>query len=317
MLARNHRLRVGTQGIVGSVTRTGQPYVAHNVGADAVHFDNPDLPDTRTEIALPLIARDRIIGALDIQSTEEAAFDEADVAVFGVLSNQIAIALDNARLYEAGQAALEQVQAVQRQYTREAWSQLTHQHATDLYIYQQADLTHVSDAGQPKIDAALTKGTTTTTTGQNSQAPSIIAPIKVRGEIIGALGLQEVYEDAHRVTRHAWSDEEIALIETVADQVGQALEAARLYDQAQRRAQREQLVTDITGKIRSAPDIEGILRVAVQEIRHALGVSYGVIRLGTETHLRPPAESTSEVQPTDQVRSTFKMPQSEGGDQNE
>jgi GAF domain-containing protein len=292
MLVRNHRLRVGAQGIVGNVARTGQPYVAHNVGADAVHFDNPDLPDTRTEIALPLIARDRIIGALDIQSTEESAFDEADVAVFSALANQIAIALDNARLYEAGQAALEQVQAVQRQYAREAWGQFTAQHATDLYMYQQADLAPVGDAGPPEIDEALSKGTTTTTTGENGQAASIIAPIKVRGEIIGALGLQEAYEEMG----HVWSDEDIALIETVADQVGQALEAARLYKEAQRRAQREQLVTDITGKIRSAPDIEGILRVAVQEIRRALGVSHGVIRLGTETHLRPPAESAFETE---------------------
>jgi GAF domain-containing protein len=114
----------------------------------------------------------------------------------------------------------------------------------------------------------------------------------VRGEIIGALGLQEAYEE----TGHVWSDEDIALIETVADQVGQALEAARLYNEAQRRAHREQLVTDITGKIRSAPDIEGILRVAVQEIRRGLGVSHGVIRLGTETHLRPPTKSAFETE---------------------
>jgi len=72
------------------------------------------------------------------------------------------------------------------------------------------------------------------------------------------------------------------------------MEAARLLDEAQRRARREQLVAGISDKIRSAPDIDGILRVAVQEIRRALGVSCGAIRLGTETHLQPAPATTTQ-----------------------
>lgn len=68
MLARNHSLAVGQTGIVGFVTATGQPRIALDVGADLVYFDNPDLPDTRSEIALPLRYAGQIIGALDVQS---------------------------------------------------------------------------------------------------------------------------------------------------------------------------------------------------------------------------------------------------------
>jgi len=295
MLARNHRLQVGIQGIVGNVTRTGQPYVARNVGADAIHFDNPELPDTRTEIALPLIAHEQIIGALDIQSTEEATFDEADVSVFSTLANQIAIALDNARLFKASQAALAQVHAVQRQYAREAWDRYRTQDSSDLYVYQKADLTSGSDVTLPEIDEDLDKGTTRATNAEDGEAGSLVTAIKIRGQVIGALGVQGVDEGTGRT----WSDEDIALIEAIADQIGQAMEAARLYSEAQQRAQRERSVSEITGKIRSAPDIDGILRVAVQEIRRALGVSYGVIRLGTETQLQPPGDSALGVKVLD------------------
>ncbi len=193
MLARNHQLQVGIQGIVGNVTRTGQPHVARNVGADAIHFDNPDLPDTRTEIALPLIAREQIIGALDIQSTEESAFDEADVSVFSALANQIAIALDNARLFKASQTALAQVHAVQRQYAREAWDRYSTQRTPDLYVYQKTDLASSSAVTLPEIDEDLNKGTTRASNAEDGQGGSLVTPIKVRGQVIGALGVQGDY----------------------------------------------------------------------------------------------------------------------------
>jgi GAF domain-containing protein len=283
MLARGHQLEVGTQGVIGYVTHTGRPHIGRNVGADATYFDNPDLPSTRTEIALPLIARGQIIGALDIQSTEETAFDEeGDVAVLNALANQIAIALDNARLYEASQVALAQGQATQRQFTSGVWEQYSAQHETDLYEYRKIALASAGDEHLSEADKALKENVTTATAGSKDHPAALAAPIKVRGQVIGALGLQEAEE------RHVWSAAEIALVETIADQVGQAMEAARLFNETQQRAQREQLVSKITGKIRSAPDIDSTLYTAVQEIRRALGVSHGVVRLGTETHLRPP-----------------------------
>jgi GAF domain-containing protein len=308
MLARGHRLAVGAQGVVGFVTNTSQPRVAHNVGADAIYFDNPDLPDTRSEFALPLIARGQIIGALDVQSTQEDAFDADEVAMLSALADQIAAALDNARLYEASQAALAQVQVVQRQYLSEAWNQYSARREADFYEYRASKqvtseqmrgpesaegqgVTAGGDGDLHVADQVLNKGATAIATGDADagHAAAVVAPIKVRDQIIGALGLQGA--DAG----HAWGADEIALIETVADQVAQAMEAARLLDQTQRRARREQLVTEIADKIRAAPDIDGILRTTVQEIRRALGVSHGVIRLGTETHLRPPEDSGLET----------------------
>ena len=68
MLAMKHKLAVGGRSIVGTATATRKPHIALDVGQDGVHFNNPLLPETRSEMALPLVARGKIIGALDVQS---------------------------------------------------------------------------------------------------------------------------------------------------------------------------------------------------------------------------------------------------------
>ena len=100
MLARGHQLGVGKIGIVGYVTGTGNPRIALDVGADAVHFANPDLPETRSEMALPLRIGERIMGALDVQSTEPNAFDDHDILALQTMADQVAVAIENASLIE-------------------------------------------------------------------------------------------------------------------------------------------------------------------------------------------------------------------------
>jgi GAF domain-containing protein len=272
---------VGLQGIVGNVTRSRQPRIVNNVDVAGDFFDNPHLPETKSELVLPLIARDQIIGALDVQSVEESAFDQEDVSVLSILANQVAIAIDNARLYAASQAALAQLRLVLQQYTTDSWREYMKNNES-LWLQWHQD---AADLGEreplPIPERVLLKGITTATSPTNGQT-ALIAPIKLRGAVIGALGLQRVCVNGKQV----WSDDDVTLIEIVADQVAQAMEAARLYDDAQQRARRERLVTEIAGKIQSAPDIDGIMRTAVQEIRRTLGVSHGIIRLGTETHLK-------------------------------
>jgi len=114
MLERGHKLAVGKVGIVGYVAGTGEPRVALDVGEDAVFFDNPDLPETRSEMALPLISRGRVIGVLDVQSTETAAFSEEDVTTLQTMADQLAIAIENARLYQEAVHTAERLTEVDR-----------------------------------------------------------------------------------------------------------------------------------------------------------------------------------------------------------
>ena len=103
LLAQEHKLKVGEVGIVGHVADTGQPRIALDVGEDAVHFAQPLLPDTRSEMAVPLKVMDRVIGVFDVQSEQASAFDGNDLIVLQTMADQIAIAIDNIRLVQETQ----------------------------------------------------------------------------------------------------------------------------------------------------------------------------------------------------------------------
>jgi GAF domain-containing protein len=106
MLAMKHKLEVGGRSIVGTATGTGRPRIALDVGEDAVWFNNPLLPDTHSEMALPLIARGEVIGALDVQSTKRDAFTESDITILQSMANQLANAIEAARSFQESQKAL-------------------------------------------------------------------------------------------------------------------------------------------------------------------------------------------------------------------
>jgi len=125
MLARGHRLRVGETGIVGYVTSTGNARVALDTGSDAVFFNNPDLPHTRSEMALPFKVGPVVIGALDVQSKEPNAFAEEDISILSILSEQVGIAIQNSRQYEETRRALAESETLSRQFVRQGWQDFT------------------------------------------------------------------------------------------------------------------------------------------------------------------------------------------------
>jgi len=322
MLARGHRLKVGEVGIVGYVTGRGEPRVALDVGTDAVFFDNPDLPDTRSEMALPLRARGEVIGALDVQSTQPAAFSEDSIAVLQMLADQLALAISNARLFQQAQGALEAERRAYGELSRQAWSELLRARPGlgERYDPQgilptagqwRQDMKLAAHKGQTVV-AGADGGTSAYTRSQNGSTIALATPIKVRDLVIGVL-------DAHKAltpgpspkvgrggergsggageTRsrgagerggqgageRGWTAEEITLLETLADQLGVALENARLYQDTQRRAVRERLTGEVTTRMRETLDVDTVLQTAVREIGEALGLHDVTIRLDTDT----------------------------------
>ncbi|NOT05173.1 MAG: GAF domain-containing protein, partial [Anaerolineales bacterium] len=121
MLAREHKLEVGATGIVGYVAKFGTPRIALDVGLDAVYFNNPDLPNTRSEMALPLKVHDETIGILDVQSERPGAFNDNNVKTLSILADQISIAIENARLFTQTQQALMEAQSLYRQNLQDSW----------------------------------------------------------------------------------------------------------------------------------------------------------------------------------------------------
>lgn len=286
MLKAGHRLEVGGRSMVGWCTANAQARIALDVGEEAVRFDNPLLPETRSEMALPLASRGRVIGALDVQSVEAGAFSDEDISVLQIMADQIAVAIDNARLFTEAQARLEEVQAAHRSYLQASWDEFLLTRATTSYEYVQPGVTLLREAALPEIEQAMAQRRTMALSGSGdgeggeTQARSaLVTPIALRGQVIGALGLQEA--DGTR----QWTADEIALVEAVADQMALAIENARLFEATQARAHRERLIREITGKVQGSIDLDTILQTTVQELGRALGASHAVVRLGTEAEL--------------------------------
>lgn len=258
MLKRGHRLRVGATGIVGAVAAQGKPRIALDVGADAVYFDNPDLPDTRSEMALPLKLGSQIVGVLDVQSKEVNAFKEEDVAVLDILANQVSIAIGNARLFSQTRQSLEDAQTVYQQFIEQSWARFAQTVKHTGYTYDGIKTTPL-DGPAP------------------SPAPnSISIPIKIRGLSIGNI----IIESPNPL--RTWSQSEINLAQAAAERAGLAIANYRLLIEAQRRAAKEHTVSEITARIGASVNLRDIMQAAVEEIGHALSGSEVTVQFNLE-----------------------------------
>jgi GAF domain-containing protein len=274
MLARDHRIKVG-EGMVGWSIANAQGRIALDVGKDAMRLATAELPDTRSEAALPLRSRGQIIGALTIQSDKPAAFDEATIATLQIMADYVAVALDNARLFAESQVSLEAARRAYSKLGREAWTELLHAQPRLGYRCDERGITSAGDVWRPEMERALQTGQTIQGNEAEAEAKLPLAvPIKVRGDVVGVL---DTYKPAEA---GKWTSEEITLLEALADQLGLALESGRLYEDAQRRAIRERLTREITDKMRRASGVEGIVQTAVDELFSVLGASRTFVRLG-------------------------------------
>lgn len=260
MLQRGHMLKIGEQGIVGFTIGTGKPRIALDVGEDAVYFDNPELPNTRSELALPLKIGDNIVGALDVQSTEASAFKEEDISVLSLLADQVSLAIENARLFDQARKSLAESEALYRQYLRQAWRRLPKEDNLAGFRYNTRGAVPIE--AKPGTHFADTNPQET----KDSQGISLSVPIAVRGETIGTLTVQ--VPDAQSI-----NDDHMDLVRAVAERVALSAENARLFEETTRRAERERLVTEITAKMRSTNDPEAMIQTTLNELKTALGAS--------------------------------------------
>lgn len=277
MLEREHRLKVGTEGIVGTVANSGEARIALDVGTDAVYFDNPDLPKTRSEMALPLIASSEVLGVLDIQSIDENAFSEDDIPILQILADQLATAVQNAHMLRETQEALFTARKATSEISQSGWQSLQQTIGTTGYIgFARGEVTPSSGELDTNTRQALLFGNYVISKDQRT----ISVPIIARGQTMGMLRLVKPSD------RELWAPDEIADIESLSDQISNALESARLFNDAQRRAVREQIIGEISTSVNSSTDMAEILRNAVQELGSKLGETEVTLELGIEKNGR-------------------------------
>jgi GAF domain-containing protein/HAMP domain-containing protein len=260
--ARGHRLAVGSQSLIGWVTANRKPRVALDVAEDPFHFKNPLLPDTRSELAIPLVVGDQLLGALDVQSRAANAFGQGDVQVLQTLADQLSVAIENAELFQRTQASLEEMSGLYQRLAGNSWRTLL-QGGEHESVYQRAG----SDAEQAGAALAI--------------------PLVLRDRTLGTI---EIYGRPPE----AWSAEERAALSTVAAQVASALESAALLEETQRRRVREQLINEITFQMRATMNPTTVVHSGMRELGRALGATEVVVRLAETT---PPAPTGPAGEP--------------------
>jgi len=260
MLARNHQLKVGETGIVGFVTGEGKPRVALDTGEDAVFFNNPDLPETRSEIALPLRVGDEVVGALDVQSTQPNAFDQEDISSLTTLADQVSIAIQNARQYEETRKALAEADLLSRQFVQTGWQQFTkskklvgirHTGARATLLYRKNGLN--KNENDLNWNQAKTEFNTA----------SLSLPVKLHGEVIGSV-------DVRAPGNRKWEQDELDIVTAIIERAALAMENARLLAESQKLVAKERTIGEISAKISMQSDINELLKTAAQELGHTL-----------------------------------------------
>ena len=281
MIAEGFHVKVGSvDSLVGFVTSSGYSRLILDTEADAAHFQNLRLPNTRSEIALPLLVGENIIGALDIHSSEEAAFDQSDLQIMQTLADQLAIAIENTRLAEQMRTNLEELNFLYQEQTRKTWKGEVEASDT-AFEYDGLDVIPTHRELPREILTQLRNGHPVSVKNSqiiNGNEPNsiddhsiLLVPLLLHGQVIGTLGLEREDPD------YEWSPDEFTMAENIATQTALALETARLLEETQRRAMKEQRIGEITAKIGASINMHNILQTAVEELGRAIPGSEVVI----------------------------------------
>jgi GAF domain-containing protein len=248
MVQRGHKLAIGRQGIIGFAAYQKRPRIAHDVGADVVFLSSPDLPNTHSEMALPLLARNRLVGILDIQSEEHNAFSSEDISTLQIMTDQIALALENARLLNESRSAIDELQTIATENISGTWRERLGQLRKG-YSYSSAGISVISPTDKDTMD-----------NGTKMDGHVIKIPVALRGQRIGQLSL------IRKSNESPWTETEQEMADKIAIQVALAIENARLLEESQRRALREQTVNDLSSRFSRSLDVDTLLQNAVREL---------------------------------------------------
>ncbi|MFO3796892.1 MAG: GAF domain-containing protein, partial [Anaerolineales bacterium] len=320
MKRQGHKLAVGSKSIVGYVSSRGEPLVVNDTSRDATYYPNPLLPNTRAEAAIPLRVGERILGVLDVQSTEPYTFDEDILRTLRILADQLAIALLNAELFATTQEHLVQYRLLHHiTSTAAAGGTLeeTLQNAVQgLQVTLGGDRVSIllADKNKEFLEFKAFAGYSEETRGLRIPFGSGITgwvaqqrrplrigdvtadpryiqvspetrsemaiPLIYRGEVLGVLNAE-----SERLNAYSESDEE--MLSTLASSLAAIIANARLLEQLRRRIERERLLFEITNKIRRSSDIQTILMTTAGELLRILRAEHATIELALPTEQSP------------------------------
>ncbi|MCB0190721.1 MAG: GAF domain-containing protein [Anaerolineae bacterium] len=313
MLAMKHKLEVGGQSIVGTATETGQPCIAMDVGTSVIHFNNPLLPNAHSEMALPLTAQGRIIGALDVQSTKRSAFDESDITILQSMANQLANAIQAARAVQELNTALDEVNKMHRHYVENQWATyIREQRAATQYrltengvildeggsilpgtnkailekkpIVVPATRAILDESEQEISDHRPTNGKSDRDSARwtrplPERTSSLVVPLTLNGQaVIGTVD----FELPKSTLDTIWEDDTLQIIEAITSQAAQAIESARLFEQTQISREEAEALYEVGRILVATEDEREMFNTVLGKMLSTLGLKQGGILLFEE-----------------------------------
>lgn len=284
LLSRGHRLGIGSLSVIGQVTQQGRLIVARDAAVSQIHRRNEFLPETRAELAIPLRLGETIIGALDVQSQIRDAFDEDQINVLQTMADQIAVAIQNAILYEESLRRFAEIEASNREATRRAWQEFTRDQRMDPIVKDVGVTTEIDMSDLRR--SAIARGEPVVGEMTSRRTIPIAIPVQLRGQVLGAVEWE--------IPAQILTEEKLELAKELANRLALSLDNARLFQESQRATERERLVNSIAAKLTAQTSINDILQTAVREVGQALRAPQVSIHLHGSTSSNGNGESTGE-----------------------
>lgn len=302
MLARKHRLPVDANSVVGRASQAADVIVTRDTDQDSRHSHNELLPYTRSELAVPILDNQGMIGTLDVQSTLPDAFTAIEIQALRVIANQLATAIRNARLFEDkersirenkrlfidSETSLREIQRLNRQLTGQAWSDyLRLDHRVNGVTLSESGFRNTANWSEHMIDAGRRRRAITE---EKEDKRTIAVPIELRGEVVGAIEIET--SNAHND-----KDDTVDMIRALSQRLAVSLDNARLFEESHEATAQEQRVSEIVSEYQSANSVDELLQITLEGLAETLGAEEGSIRLGvlpedratlSDTHPRRP-----------------------------
>ena len=253
LLDRKHRLDMSQTSIVARAAQTQRPVLVADTETSPIHRPNPLLPETRSEVAIPLIVGGEVIGVLDMQARAAETFREDNLPVFEAMANQLASAVRSAQSYAETQVAIDRADAINRRLTGEAWAGYLGRLGKGDVVGYEYDLQQVTP---------LVTGSTVELPPGNGHDQGLALPVALRGQPIGMIQVEE--EDRAR----EWTSEDVELVKDVAERVALTLEQFRAFDETQialseteEQAQRLTDLNEMAAQLSAAASLNDVYRI--------------------------------------------------------
>lgn len=254
MKANNHHIPLNTPtSLVARAARDSEIVTIDNVREAPDWLPNALLPDTHSEMALPIILEGQVVGVLDVQSDKIGGLDEGDANLLRSLANQVAVGIRNAHQFAEVETALAEARTAQQRYLEQSWDKVK--------VLPRSGRYHYTRPNAPAWD----------------RADALAKSVELQNTPIGMLQLSPNSPD------QAWTEDDLAIVEAVSEELAQVAENLRLFDETRERANYERMIGEITQKIRQAPNLEALTKVASEALSQVLGVSGGTVSLYSQS----------------------------------